>query len=24
VHFTGADHLREDLIVRGLPLRPTR
>ncbi len=24
VHFTGADHLREDLVVRGLPLRPTR
>ena len=24
VHFTGAEHLREDLIVRGLPLRPTR
>lgn len=24
IHFTGADHLREDLIVRGLPLRPSR
>lgn len=24
IHFTNPDHLREDLIVRGLPLRPTR
>ena len=22
IHFTGAEHLREDLIVRGMPLRP--